>query len=39
MKCPKCKKEIEGVPAISRYDNNHYSSIRIMIAELVRHWK
>ncbi len=21
MKCPKCKKEIEGVPAISRYDN------------------
>ncbi len=21
MKCPKCNKEIEGVPAISRYDN------------------
>ena len=21
MECPKCKKEIEGVPAISRYDN------------------
>lgn len=21
MKCPKCKKEIEGVPAISRYNS------------------